>query len=48
MPKLEKTSEGYPDPVKRPHGLSSWAGDVTKVLKGVEKAAEELAKREAR
>lgn len=47
MPKLKKTSEGYPDPVKRPHSLSSWGGSVMKVLQGVEKAAEKLAKREA-
>lgn len=48
MPKLEKTAEGYPDPVKRPHGVSSWGGNVMKVLKGVEKAVEKVAKREAK
>lgn len=48
MPKLEKTSESYSGPARRPHNLSSWDGNVMKVLKGVEKAAEKLAKREPR
>lgn len=30
------------------HSLSSWSGNVMKVLKGVEKAAEKLAEKEAK
>lgn len=48
MLKLEKAAEGYPDPLRRPHSLLSWGGNVIKVLTRVEKAAEKWAKREGR
>lgn len=48
MARFEKISEGYPDPVRRSHSLLSWGGNEMEVLRGVEKAAEKLAKRETR